>query len=80
MIKTLPKWKGFYHSKKVVFIFIDRNCLIISYLCVCWLLVAYRLEQADYKFKYIMLTIVLFLALLILCWVVYKSIDWFEKI
>jgi len=28
----------------------------------------------------IMLTIVLFLALLILCWVVYKSIDWFEKI
>lgn len=26
-----------------------------------------------------MLTIVLFFALLILCWVVYKSIDWFEK-
>jgi hypothetical protein len=29
---------------------------------------------------YIMLTIELFLALLILCWVTYKSIDWFEQI
>lgn len=27
-----------------------------------------------------MLTILLFIALLILCWVAYKSIDWFEKI
>jgi hypothetical protein len=30
--------------------------------------------------RHIMLTILLFLALLILCWVIYKSIDWFEKI
>ncbi len=32
------------------------------------------------KNKNIMLTIVLFLTLLILCRVIYKSIDWFEKI
>lgn len=31
-------------------------------------------------YKHIMLTILLFVAQLILCWVVYKSIDWFEKI
>jgi hypothetical protein len=28
----------------------------------------------------IMLTIYLFIALLILCWLTFKSIDWFEKI
>lgn len=28
----------------------------------------------------LIMVIILFLALLLLCWVVYKSIDWFEKI
>jgi hypothetical protein len=30
--------------------------------------------------KHIMLTSLLFLALLISCWVIFKTIDWFEKI
>jgi hypothetical protein len=34
----------------------------------------------QYQNIYIMLTIELLLALLILCWVTYKSIDWFEQI
>jgi hypothetical protein len=39
-----------------------------------------RIGIGSLQNKNIMLTIVLFLTLLILCWVVYKSIDWFEKI
>jgi hypothetical protein len=27
-----------------------------------------------------MLTVFLFLALLLFCWLMYKSVDWFEKI
>lgn len=53
--------------------------LIISILYMGSLRVVYRLVNRFQKYT-TMVTIILFLTLLVFCWVFYKSIDWFEKI
>ena len=71
--------EGFFYFQYFHF---DENLfylLIVSVLC-SGLSFWYMDWHSPVKTNNIMLTIALFLALLLMVWVFYKSIDWFEKI
>jgi hypothetical protein len=78
MKKTFPKWKGFFMPDYALGIMFLFKVLYISYLIdlsFLW----YKSWLLACKIITIM-TILLFLILVLLCWATYKSINWFEKI
>lgn len=79
MIKNPSILEGFFYLQYFHF---GKNLfysLIVSVLRVS-LLFWYIDWHSPVKTNHIMLTIALLLALLLMVWVFYKSIDWFEKI
>jgi len=77
MKNTLPKWKGilFINASPIFY----RKWYLSDYLsidCMLILLARYLL----FRFKKIMLTLILTVGCLIGMWILFKSIDFFEKI
>ncbi len=79
MIKNPSILEGFFYLQYFYFAEKPFYLLIISVLCV-GLLFWYIDWHSPVKTNHMMLTFALLLALLLMVWVFYKSIDWFEKI